>query len=207
VENKRLAPWNQLLLAVRKMGRVLRSTKLAPLARSRPALWVWRKILAPGVTEVHGLLDEFGNAGIPVWLAGGWGVDALLGHPTRRHDDIDLVIPKGYEAESATILSGRGYHVINEEVRTIWFPHRMTWRDNIGRSIDLLPVPITDEREAVSCTPDSFTTGKLGGRPLACLSAEMQLELHRGYTVRDIDRIDIASLCRLVGKPVPVELQ
>ena len=30
--------------------------------------------------------------GIDVWLDGGWGVDALLGHQTREHGDLDLVV-------------------------------------------------------------------------------------------------------------------
>jgi lincosamide nucleotidyltransferase A/C/D/E len=30
--------------------------------------------------------------GIPIWLDGGWGVDALLGEQTRPHDDLDIVV-------------------------------------------------------------------------------------------------------------------
>jgi lincosamide nucleotidyltransferase A/C/D/E len=30
--------------------------------------------------------------GIDVWLDGGWGVDALLEHQTREHDDLDIVV-------------------------------------------------------------------------------------------------------------------
>src|SRR5258708_7387144 len=27
-----------------------------------------------------------------VWIDGGWGVDALLGHQTRKHDDLDVAV-------------------------------------------------------------------------------------------------------------------
>jgi len=27
-----------------------------------------------------------------VWLNGGWGVDALIGHQTRAHEDVDVVL-------------------------------------------------------------------------------------------------------------------
>jgi lincosamide nucleotidyltransferase A/C/D/E len=32
------------------------------------------------------------QAEIPVWLDGGWGVDALVGQQTRSHSDLDLVV-------------------------------------------------------------------------------------------------------------------
>ncbi|MBI2171063.1 MAG: nucleotidyltransferase family protein [Chloroflexi bacterium] len=38
---------------------------------------------------VHRLLS---NKGIPHWLAGGWGIDFLLGRATRKHGDIDFAV-------------------------------------------------------------------------------------------------------------------
>jgi len=29
---------------------------------------------------------------ITVWIDGRWGVDALLGHQTRKHDDLDIAV-------------------------------------------------------------------------------------------------------------------
>jgi len=50
--------------------------------------------------------------GISVWIDGGWGVDALLGHQTREHDDLDLVI----ELDDATcvmgLLGSLGYEMV-----------------------------------------------------------------------------------------------
>ena len=37
------------------------------------------------------VLAVLATAGIPVWLDGGWAIDALLGEQTRQHDDLDLV--------------------------------------------------------------------------------------------------------------------
>ncbi len=39
------------------------------------------------------LLGQLEEAGVQVWVDGGWGVDALIGYQTREHDDLDLVIP------------------------------------------------------------------------------------------------------------------
>ncbi len=42
--------------------------------------------------DVLDTLDMLAPAAIPVWLDGGWGIDALVGYQTREHDDLDLVI-------------------------------------------------------------------------------------------------------------------
>ena len=41
------------------------------------------------------LLRLFEGANIPVWLDGGWGVDALLRRQSRRHQDVDIILPVG----------------------------------------------------------------------------------------------------------------
>jgi lincosamide nucleotidyltransferase A/C/D/E len=44
---------------------------------------------ASDVVEVIAWLEQHG---IEVWLNGGWGIDALLDHQTREHDDLDITI-------------------------------------------------------------------------------------------------------------------
>ena len=39
------------------------------------------------------LLDALEGEGIEVWVAGGWGIDALVGRQTRQHRDLDLLLP------------------------------------------------------------------------------------------------------------------
>jgi lincosamide nucleotidyltransferase A/C/D/E len=41
---------------------------------------------------------------------------------------------------------------------------------------------------------DSFTTGRITGRQVGCLSVEQQLRFHSGYEPRAIDLADIALL-------------
>ena len=36
------------------------------------------------------LYKLFDQHGIKVWIDGGWGVDALLGRQTCKHDDLDV---------------------------------------------------------------------------------------------------------------------
>ena len=47
--------------------------------------------------------------GIDVWLDGGWGVDALLEHQTREHDDLDLLIELEHAGRVIELLDSLGY--------------------------------------------------------------------------------------------------
>ena len=38
------------------------------------------------------LYKEFESLGCPVWIDGGWAVDALLGVQTRPHSDLDIAL-------------------------------------------------------------------------------------------------------------------
>jgi hypothetical protein len=44
---------------------------------------------ATDVLEVLSILDA---EGISAWIGGGWGVDALVGQETRRHEDLDIAV-------------------------------------------------------------------------------------------------------------------
>ena len=45
------------------------------------------------ITDVRQILQFAIDAEIKVFLDGGWGVDALLGHQSRSHNDIDIFSP------------------------------------------------------------------------------------------------------------------
>ena len=46
------------------------------------------------ITDVKQILQLSIDAEIKVFLDGGWGVDALLGYPSRVHNDIDIFVEK-----------------------------------------------------------------------------------------------------------------
>jgi lincosamide nucleotidyltransferase A/C/D/E len=52
------------------------------------------------VRDVIEVLDCLEQAGIHVWVDGGWGVDALVGEQTRDHSDLDLALD-GDDLEAA----------------------------------------------------------------------------------------------------------
>ncbi|UQN08634.1 nucleotidyltransferase domain-containing protein [Deinococcus sp. QL22] len=41
---------------------------------------------------------------LPVWIGGGWAIDARLGRITREHDDIDLTFPVERRGEFETLI-------------------------------------------------------------------------------------------------------
>ena len=149
--------------------------------------------------NVLSLLAAIREAGIEVWVGGGWGIDALLGAQTRPHRDLDLMHRAEQEERLVAVLGEHGY------VETLdWRPVRFVVTDPAGRDIDLHPLRFASDGSAeqssleedapfhypVSC----FVTGLIGGRSVPCLSVEQQVHFHQGYEPTERDLGDMARL-------------
>ena len=148
--------------------------------------------------EVLRVLDAIGQAGCRAWVAGGWGVDVLVGHRTRTHRDLDLAIDAAGEATVLAALEGLGY-----AVETDWRPVRVELAAPGGRWVDVHPVVFDDAGAgtqaglvgAVFTYPAAcFVSGHVGGRVVGCLSVEQQLAFHDGYDLREVDVADVVLL-------------
>ncbi len=153
--------------------------------------------------EVLAVVDAVERAGCTVWLAGGWGVDALVGRQTRPHRDVDLLVDARCEAAALTALERLGW-----AVETDWRPVRVELVAPGRGWVDLHPVAFDEHGDGVQAGLDGttyeypaqdFTTGIVGGRRVGCVSAELQLTYHGGYPLRDVDRADLEQLRRLLG--------
>jgi lincosamide nucleotidyltransferase A/C/D/E len=147
------------------------------------------------------VLAALADRGWPAWVGGGWGVDALIGHQTRPHRDLDLAIDARDEPAVIAALTGLGYHV-----ETDWRPVRVELsRPGVGW-VDLHPVvfdPTGHGRQAdldggwfdypVGC----LTTGHLNRLPVPCLSIDQQIRFHTGYPAGHTDLHDLALLHQL----------
>ncbi len=144
-----------------------------------------------------------------VWLDGGWGVDALLGEITRPHDDVDLVVELGVLADVLDCLSDLGFSVTEDQS-----PVRVVMRSPEGLQVDLHPVAFDEDGTGwqIGASPDGsdcpypaegFTVGRILDEAVLCLSAELQLEHHSGYTPRHRDRKDMACLAVRFGLELP----
>jgi hypothetical protein len=78
-----------LLRAAQLVVDLERIARAPAVSRVTPANGPFRASVAR-LPEVVDVLERLDRAGVPVWLDGGWGVDALVGRQTRAHRDLDL---------------------------------------------------------------------------------------------------------------------
>ncbi|WP_206446164.1 nucleotidyltransferase domain-containing protein [Agrococcus sp. KRD186] len=137
-------------------------------------------------------LDAIGE---PVWIAGGWGVDALVGRQTREHRDLDVLVPAARLEAALAALAELGC-----EVETDWLPVRV---EVAGARLRVDLHPVIERSDALVqrvldgelCYPiERLTTGLIGDRPVRCIDVELQRELHSGYEPRAADVHDLARL-------------
>jgi lincosamide nucleotidyltransferase A/C/D/E len=132
------------------------------------------------------------------WVAGGWGVDALVGLQTRRHRDLDIVVDETQLNLDRLIaaLAELGLDRLAERRTEGSIAPRRVWlADRAGHSVDLLPVDLDRSPfRATGDAPAAFTTGVIAGEAVPCLSAALQFEHHRNHRHRSTDRHDLRLL-------------
>jgi lincosamide nucleotidyltransferase A/C/D/E len=152
-------------------------------------------------TDVMSLYSALVAADAPVWLMGGWGVDALLGRQTRPHHDVDLLVDVADLERLRLCLVDLGFaleYTWDDEVRWIrhehWSspleqPSAFVCRHVDGREVDVHVVRLFDAGgvELLWNAPYAFTaaglqaTGVIDGQGVRCLSREAQILAHTGY--------------------------
>ena len=155
-------------------------------------------------SQIERVLDALDARSVRCWVAGGWGVAALVGRQSRPHRDLDLVIDHEDLDTCRSVLEGLGY-----TVATDWLPTRIELALPPDAWVDVHPLrfqqggraslPLPDGT-AMDYPPGAFTTGRLRGRPIPCLSAEQQRAVHRGYEPKDNDLHDLAQLDLLLDR-------
>jgi lincosamide nucleotidyltransferase A/C/D/E len=59
--------------------------------------------------DVLDILAALRQAGVDVWIGGGWGIDALVGEQTRPHRDLDLAHRDNQEPAVVATLAKAGF--------------------------------------------------------------------------------------------------
>jgi len=153
------------------------------------------------VREVLTVLAALRDAGCRCWVAGGWGVDALVGRQTRPHRDLDLAVDAGQESVALVVLGNLGYAVDED-----WRPVRVELRAAGRGWVDVHPVVFDGDGNGVQAGFDGasfsypracFTEGALAGQMVPCLSVSQQIDFHTGYEPRDHDLHDLEILAGL----------
>jgi len=151
------------------------------------------------------LLGEIEEAGIEVWLDGGWGVDALLGEQRREHDDVDLIASLADMPRLQECLEGRGYELVDGEL-----PTNVVWLDSEGRQVDIHPVAFNERGDGIYRMRNGedwvFPSWGFAGRGrvldlrVRCLSPEAQVLCHAGYELDEDDFPGHARASRAVRR-------
>lgn len=160
------------------------------------------------IIQIVGFLQ---NNDIPIWLVGGWGIDALLGRQTRDHKDLDILLQRDDLQKAKHVLENVGY-----SLKEIWSENcvildlqgnqidtAFVLRDTTGREIDLhafhfvgeLVVPDWEDSEGFQISRAGLEhTGSIDGVQVRCISPQLQFLFHTGYTLPDYQVQDLKFL-------------
>ena len=163
--------------------------------------------------DVVGLLRLLQEAGIPVWLDGGWGIDALLQKQTRPHHDLDLIPRVADIPQLLEILGGRAFAVKEGTP-----PHAFVLSNGQGLAVDIHAVTFAEDGNGIHrmdnggdwiFQAEAFTgRGVIDGMTVHCLSPLAQVQCHaQGYPPTEKDLHDMELLQQRFHVELPVALR
>lgn len=155
--------------------------------------------------DVVAALDALEAASIWVTVEGGWGVDALIGHQTRPHRDVDLAGRREDVDGVAEALAALGYR--HDHDAQPGLPTRLVLTASEGRQVDFHPLeqdedggwflPLPDGTRSAHPETLIAARGTIGDREVSCIAAELQIRFHSGYVWSAHDAHDMQILATL----------
>ena len=141
--------------------------------------------------------------GINVWIDGGFCVDALVGHATREHGDLDIAVERQDADTLCAVLANEGFSKLAREDISPWSFVLSDGRRNVdvhvfaydasGKNIYGIEYPF-----------GSLTgTGELDGVKVACVAPEWMLRFKTAYAPTAKDIADVTALAQRFGLAIP----
>ena len=158
-------------------------------------------------SDVLQVIERLRHAGVRVYVAGGWGVDALIGEQSRPHADLDLAFDAAEEDRVLSALRQAGYVMITDQR-----PARFVLQDRSGHTVDFHPVVFDASGDGEQTgfggikyryPSTELGRGIIGGTEVDCLSAELLIQFHLGYTPTEKDVQDMNLLRARLGVHLP----
>ncbi|MCL1897475.1 MAG: hypothetical protein FWG16_01435 [Micrococcales bacterium] len=156
------------------------------------------------LSDVVNVVGGLEQAGITVWIDGGWCVDALVGRELREHSDLDLAVRHREESALVEWLTARGYVVRQDPTDTAC---NYVFLDVASRAID---VHVFEFDQCGNHTygieyPRESLTGRatLGGLEVHCVAPQWMFRFKTGYKPAPKDLIDVQALADRYGYQIP----
>lgn len=164
--------------------------------------------------DVVRVLDAIDEAGLTVWVGGGWGVDALLGKETRPHADLDLFVDErdfwrlhellgtlGFSRNGLVLVYGR------EPAPTVI---SLVMSDD-SALIDVIPMLLDVDGNGwsrlwppsagwdVYLAQELAGTGQIADMPVRCFSPQLQMRIRHRDRLGPLDIRDMTLLAERFG--------
>ncbi len=156
--------------------------------------------------RLYGLLED---AGVEVWVDGGWAVDALLGAQTRLHADLDVALEVSLVGRLREVLGQSGFREVPRDDTSPW---NFVLGDGTGLEVDVHAFTFDANGDGVYGPPadgayyraDALSgEGVIDGRRVRCISPEWLVRFHVGYRLTEKDVLDVTALCERFGIELP----
>ena len=159
------------------------------------------------------LLQILDGEAIDVWLDGGWGVDALLGHQSRKHRDVDVIMREADIPKALQILGRRSLSFKEGSL-----PNSFVLADGAGLEVDVHAVVLDQGGNGIyrmqsgeiwTYPVEGFSgSGTVEGVPVRCLSPAIQVLCHaHGYEPIEKDFRDMELLEKRFDVDLPRHLK
>jgi lincosamide nucleotidyltransferase A/C/D/E len=156
--------------------------------------------------DAAGVIELLERQGLEVYVDGGWAADAVLGHETRPHSDLDIALPHKYVPRLREILGAQGYR---ERIRDDTWECNFVLADEHGRQVDVHSFTLDEAGNNVHGVPyraEHFAwPGAINAYPVRCVTPEWQVKFHTGYKLDENDYRDVKALCERFGIALPDE--
>ncbi|MQY30848.1 nucleotidyltransferase domain-containing protein [Nocardia aurantia] len=145
------------------------------------------------------------SVGVPIWIDGGWCVDALLGRQTRAHADLDIAVHRRDVGTLLECLAELGYTYTGDENTTDF--NFVLARKSDGGSVDVHVFEFDEDGNSIygiAYPSDSFTgVGTIDGEEVPCIGAERMFEFKTAYPPARKDVRDVRALGERYGFDLP----
>src|SRR5215831_7955686 len=159
-----------------------------------------KEMTAPAVLRLY---EELEGRGIPIWIDGGWCVDALLGRQTRAHPDLDIAVERKFAGQLEQLLVTSGYHRRHDDQASAW-NYSMEQQKHV---VDVHVFEFDEHGKHIYGVQYPF--GSLNGEGMIlqskvrCVGPEWMFKFKTAYTPREKDLRDVHALAAKYGFEIP----